>query len=56
MRIAVETAHDDLLRIQAAAEREIDEEHALIFASHLMLLKDPTLLGRIDGDRRQGAA
>ena len=38
----------DVSRIQASAAREIDEEHALIFASHLLFLNDPTLLANID--------
>lgn len=48
LRTAIEKTRNDLLRIQVAAAREVDEEHALIFASHLLLLNDPTLLGRIE--------
>jgi phosphotransferase system, enzyme I, PtsP len=48
VRTAVEKAHNDILRVQMAATRDIDEEHAFIFASHLLLLNDPTLLSRID--------
>lgn len=48
LRTAIEKTRNDLLRIQVAAAREVDEEHALIFASHLLLLNDPTLLDRID--------
>jgi phosphotransferase system enzyme I (PtsP) len=48
MGIAIEKARGDILRIQEAAEKETDEEHALIFSSHLMLLNDPTLLDRLE--------
>jgi phosphotransferase system enzyme I (PtsP) len=44
------------LRVQVAAAREIDEEHALIFASHLLLLNDPMLLGRIDQEIARGVS
>jgi len=54
VRTAIEKTHNDLLRIQIAAAREIDEEHALIFASHLLLLNDPMLLGRIDQEIARG--
>jgi phosphotransferase system enzyme I (PtsP) len=56
VRIAIEKTRNDLLRIQVAAAREIDEEHALIFGSHLLLLNDPMLLGRIDGEIAGGAS
>jgi phosphotransferase system enzyme I (PtsP) len=48
VRTAFRKTNDDISRVQVAAAREIDEEHALIFTSHLLLLKDPTLLERID--------
>ncbi len=48
VRTAIKKTHNDVSRIQGAAAREIDEEHALIFASHLLLLSDPTLLEHID--------
>lgn len=48
VRIAIEKTRNDVLRIQVAAAREVDEEHALIFAYHLLLLQDPMLLARID--------
>jgi phosphotransferase system enzyme I (PtsP) len=48
LRTAIEKTRNDLLRVQIAAAREVDEEHALIFASHLLLLNDATLLDRID--------
>lgn len=48
VRTAIEKTRNDLSRIQVAAAREIDEEHALIFASHLLLLNDPMLLEHID--------
>ena len=54
VRTAIEKTRNDLLRVQIAAAREIDEEHALIFASHLLLLNDPMLLGRIDQEIARG--
>ncbi len=56
VRDAIAKAHEDLVRIQTAAAREIDEEHALIFASHLMLLHDPMLLEHIDREIAGGAS
>ena len=56
VRTAFEKAHNDLVRVQTAAAREIDEEHALIFASHLLLLNDPTLRGRIDQEITRGVS
>jgi phosphotransferase system enzyme I (PtsP) len=53
---AVEKTRNDLLRVQIAAARAIDEEHALIFGSHLLLLNDPMLLGRIDDEIGAGAS
>jgi phosphotransferase system enzyme I (PtsP) len=54
VRVAFEKARNDLARVQTAAAREIDEEHALIFASHLLLLNDPMLQGRIDDEIARG--
>jgi phosphotransferase system enzyme I (PtsP) len=48
VRTAFRKTHDDISRVQVAAAREIDEEHALIFTSHLLLLKDPGLMERIE--------
>lgn len=56
VRTAMEKAHNDLSRVQMTAAREIDEEHALIFASHLLLLNDPMLLSRIDQEIARGAS
>ncbi len=56
VRTAIEKTHNDITRIQLAAAREIDEEHALIFASHLLLLNDPTLLERIDQQIDRGVS
>ena len=56
VRTAIEKAHNDISRVQIAAAREIDEEHALIFASHLLLLTDPTLLSRIDQEIDRGVS
>lgn len=54
VRTAIEKAHNDILRVQTATAREIDEEHALIFAAHLLLLNDPSLLERIDEEIVRG--
>ena len=56
VRTAIEKTRNDVSRIQLAAAREIDEEHALIFASHLLLLNDPTLLDRIDQQIGRGVS
>lgn len=56
VQAAIVKTHDDLIQIQSAAAREIDEEHALIFASHLLLLHDPMLLERIDKDLARGVS
>jgi phosphotransferase system enzyme I (PtsP) len=56
VRTAIEKTRNDVERIQLAAAREIDEEHALIFASHLLLLGDPTLLAHIDGQIDRGVS
>lgn len=45
---ALEKTRSDILRIQRAAAQEADEEHALIFSSHLLLLHDPVLHARIE--------
>jgi phosphotransferase system enzyme I (PtsP) len=56
VQIAIEKARNDILRVQVAAAREIDEEHALIFASHLLLLNDPALLERLDREIARGSS
>ncbi len=56
VRTAIEKTRNDVSRIQVAAAREIDEEHALIFASHLLLLNDPTLLEHVDQKIGHGAS
>ncbi|HET8568465.1 MAG TPA: phosphoenolpyruvate--protein phosphotransferase, partial [Candidatus Limnocylindria bacterium] len=56
VRTAIEKTRNDVSRIQFAAAREIDEEHALIFASHLLLLNDPTLSKNIDQKIDHGAS
>jgi phosphotransferase system enzyme I (PtsP) len=56
VRTAIQKAHNDITRIQIAAAREIDEEHALIFASHLLLLNDPILLSHIDREIARGVS
>jgi len=54
VQTAIEKTRNDLARVQAAAAREIDEEHALIFASHLLLLNDPTVLEHVDRNIGRG--
>lgn len=56
VRTAFEKTQNDVLRLQLAAAQEIDEEHALIFASHLLLLNDPELLARIDREIARGVS
>lgn len=56
VRIAIGKTHHDVSRVQDAAAREIDEEHALIFTSHLLLLNDPMLLKLIDQKIGDGAS
>lgn len=48
VQVAIDKTRNDISRVQRATGRAIDEEHALIFASHLLLLNDPMLLSRID--------
>jgi len=45
--LAIERTREDILRIQEAAQREADEEHALIFSSHILLLNDTVFLDRL---------
>ena len=49
---ALEKTRKEILAIQEAAEREVDEEHALVFSSHLLLLNDPVLMERIESGIR----
>lgn len=56
VRTAIEKTHNDISRIQIAAAREIDEEHAFIFTSHLLLLHDPMLLAHIDESIERGVS
>lgn len=55
LALSIERTREDILRIQEAAEREADEEHALIFSSHLLLLNDPTLIHRLEAAITGGA-
>jgi len=54
VRTAFEKAKNDISGIQTAAARATDEEQALIFASHMLLLNDPMLLSRIDEEIARG--
>ncbi len=48
VREAFKKASAEIAIIQAAAEQEIDEEHALIFSSHLLLLNDVVVHEQIE--------
>lgn len=45
---AFEETRQEIARIQQEAREQTDEEHALIFSSHLLLLNDRTMHQRID--------
>ena len=53
-RDALALTERDIVKIQRAAERETDEEHALIFSSHVLLLNDPVLIKRIEANIADG--
>jgi phosphotransferase system enzyme I (PtsP) len=48
VRDALVKTRNDIAELQSAAARDIDEEHATIFSSHLLLMNDAALLDRID--------
>jgi phosphotransferase system enzyme I (PtsP) len=48
LRDALVKTRNDIARLQDAAAHDIDEEHALIFSSHLLLMNDPAVLDRMD--------
>ncbi|HWA76298.1 MAG TPA: phosphoenolpyruvate--protein phosphotransferase [Polyangiaceae bacterium] len=48
LRDALQKTENDLLRMQASAASELGEEQALIFGAHLLLLRDPILLEKIE--------
>jgi phosphotransferase system enzyme I (PtsP) len=50
VRDTFQKTRNDVARIEAEAQGELGEEHALIFSAHQMLLKDPMLNARIDQD------
>ncbi|MBN1443732.1 MAG: phosphoenolpyruvate--protein phosphotransferase [Planctomycetes bacterium] len=54
VRDALQRTQSDIVKIQKDAEREIDEEHALIFSSYLLLLNDEVLLERIERSIESG--
>ncbi len=56
LRDALEKTWNEILRIQRAAAHEADEEHALVFSSHLLLLRDPVLLERFEAAVSGGVA
>ena len=51
---AIANTRQDILRTQKAASDATDEEHALIFTSHLLLVNDPTVLARLEEAIRGG--
>ncbi len=51
---AISLTRRDIARIQEAAEKETDEEHALIFSSHLLVINDPVVHDQIRGRLREG--
>ena len=48
VRDGFEKTRNDIVKLQAAATGDLGEDQALIFTSHLMLLRDPVLLARIE--------
>lgn len=56
LRDALQKTQTDLLRMQAAAARELGEEEALIFGAHLLLLHDSMLLAGIEEGIKTGLA
>jgi phosphotransferase system enzyme I (PtsP) len=48
LRDAFEMTRNDIASIQSSAARDLGEEHALIFTSHLLMLADPALRDRLD--------
>lgn len=59
LRDALQKTENDLLRMQSSAASELGEEQALIFGAHLLLLRDPILLEKIEqgiGGGRPAAA
>jgi phosphotransferase system enzyme I (PtsP) len=56
LRDALVKTRNDIARLQVVAARDIDEEHALIFGAHLLLMNDPVLLDRMDRAIAAGAS
>jgi phosphotransferase system enzyme I (PtsP) len=56
LRDALVKTRNEITKLQRAAARDIDEEHALIFSSHLLVMNDPALLDRIDAALARGAS
>jgi phosphotransferase system enzyme I (PtsP) len=56
LRDALVKTRNDIAKLQSAAAHDIDEEHALIFSSHLLLMNDPVLLDRMDRAIASGAS
>jgi phosphoenolpyruvate-protein phosphotransferase len=54
VRDAFQKTSNDIARIEAAAEIQLGEEHALIFGAHLLILSDLTLRARIDQEIASG--
>ncbi len=56
LREGLARTREDVLQIQRDAAHESDEEHALIFSSHLLLLNDPVLMEHMDRSIARGAS
>jgi phosphotransferase system enzyme I (PtsP) len=56
VRDALVKTRNEIAELSAIAAHDIDEEHALIFGSHLLLMSDPALLDRIDRALASGAS
>jgi len=54
VRDGFEKTRNDIVKLQAMATGDLGEDQALIFSSHLMLLRDPVLLARIEDGIERG--
>ncbi len=54
LRDALQKTENDLLRVQSSAASELGEDEALIFGAHLLLLRDPAILEKIEQEMNGG--
>jgi phosphotransferase system enzyme I (PtsP) len=54
VRDAFQKTSNDIARVEAAADSQLGEEHAMIFGAHLLILSDLTLKARIEQDIASG--